>query len=269
DSAGKAALTGKAKPGDEMWSVPGGKPGAEVATFQGTKASIGIVESQVATQEHADTVAKAALTRRSLEFLTAEVEVQGNPEIKPGAMVNVKKVGVYSGHYVVTEANHFYDAAGYSCIFYVARDKWGDSSTDEEKTKPHGPYTVQITGDALALTSIDVVADDADAESGGTSGGAGAAEEKEAAAGGGGSHQEAAASGGGTSEEDEAKSAKDSGASGVGESHQGGGAAGGGTSAGDDAEGGEERRAGGGAAPRRAGGATGRGSRGGGGGAKG
>src|SRR5205807_4252088 len=64
DSAGKAGLTGTAKPGDELWSVPGGKPGADVAKFQGTKASVGIVESQVATQEHADTVAKAALTKR-------------------------------------------------------------------------------------------------------------------------------------------------------------------------------------------------------------
>ncbi len=235
DSGGKAALTGKAKPGDELWSVPGGKPGADVAKFQGTKASLGIVESQVATQEHADTVAKAALTKRSLEFLTAEVEVQGNPEIKPGAMVNVKKVGVYSGHYLVTEANHFFDAGGYSCIFYVARDKWGDSSTDAEKKrsaeeerkkgkeraeqpykppkpppgkppaddtidftlewddgkplknvkckvklksgevieattdadghvhideKPEGPYTVEITGDALELTSIDIAVED-------------------------------------------------------------------------------------------------------------
>jgi len=40
------------------------------------------------------------------------VEVQGNPDIRPGAMVNVKHVGVYSGRYLVTEANHFYDAAG-------------------------------------------------------------------------------------------------------------------------------------------------------------
>ncbi|HYV65048.1 MAG TPA: hypothetical protein VE964_02330, partial [Myxococcales bacterium] len=235
DSAGKAALTGKAKPGDELWSVPGGKPGADVSTFQGTKANLGIVESHVVTQEHADTVARAALTRRSLEFLTAEVEVQGNPEIKPGALVNVKKVGVYSGHYLVTEANHFFDAAGYSCIFYVARDKWGDSSTDAEKKrksdgekgaqeraerpyqppkpppekapaddtidftlegddgkplanvkckvklksgelieattdadghvhidrKPEGPYTVEVTGDALELTTIDLAVEDA------------------------------------------------------------------------------------------------------------
>ena len=34
------ALTGKAKPGDELWSVPGGKPGADVSAFQGTKASV-------------------------------------------------------------------------------------------------------------------------------------------------------------------------------------------------------------------------------------
>src|SRR6266403_1612860 len=99
------------------------------------KAELSLVESQVGTQEHADTVAKAALTRRAMEFITAEVEVQGNPTVKPGAMVTLKKVGTYSGHYLVTEANHFYDAAGYSCIFYVARDKWGDSSSEKEKSK--------------------------------------------------------------------------------------------------------------------------------------
>jgi outer membrane protein OmpA-like peptidoglycan-associated protein/phage protein D len=135
DVSGKAEITGKAKTGDELWSVPGGKPGAKVAKFTSTKPEISLVESRVGTQEHADTVAKAALTRRAMEFITAEVEVQGNPEVKPGAMVNLKKVGAYSGHYLVTEANHFYDGAGYNCIFYVARDKWGDSSSEKEKGK--------------------------------------------------------------------------------------------------------------------------------------
>ena len=125
DSAGKAPLVGKAAAGNELWAVPGGQAGAKLATFQGTKPKLGIVDSQVTSQPHADTVAKAALTRRNLEFLTAEVEVQGNPDVKPGAMVGIQKVGVYSGHYWVTEANHFYDAGGYDCIFYVARDKWG------------------------------------------------------------------------------------------------------------------------------------------------
>ena len=135
DTTGKASLTGKAKKGDELWTVPGGKPGADVSKFTSAKTELAMVESQVGTQEHADTVAKAAITKRAMEFIVAEVEVQGNPGIKPGAMVNLKKVGAYSGHYYVTEANHFYDAGGYNCIFYVARDKWGDSSNEKAKDK--------------------------------------------------------------------------------------------------------------------------------------
>src|SRR4051812_767709 len=135
DVAGKAEITGKAKTGDELWSVPGGKPGANLAKFSSARPELSLVESQVGTQEHADTVARAALTRRAMEFITAEVEVQGNPSVKPGAIVTLKKVGAYSGHYLVTEANHFYDAAGYNCIFYVARDKWGNSSQTQEQAK--------------------------------------------------------------------------------------------------------------------------------------
>jgi len=135
DTTGKAEITGKAKKGDELWTVPGGKAGADVSKFTSTKTALAVVESQVGTQEHADTVAKAVYTRRAMEFITAEVEIQGNPTVKPGAMVNLKKVGAYSGHYFVTEANHFYDGAGYNCIFYVARDKWGDSSNEKEKDK--------------------------------------------------------------------------------------------------------------------------------------
>ena len=135
DTAGKAEITGKAKTGQELWTVPGGKPGADMSKFTSTKTELSLVESQVSTQAHADTVAKAALTKRAMEFLTAEVEVQGDPRVRPGAMVNIKKVGQYSGHYLVTEANHFYDAAGYNCIFYVARDKWGNTSSSTQQLK--------------------------------------------------------------------------------------------------------------------------------------
>jgi len=135
DVSGKSELTGKAKTGDELWTVPGDKPGATLAKFTSSKPEISLVESKVGTQEHADTVAKAALTRRAMEFITAEVEVQGNPKVRPGALVNIKKVGPFSGHYLVTEANHFYDAAGYNCVFYVARDKWGNSSVSEAEKK--------------------------------------------------------------------------------------------------------------------------------------
>jgi len=69
--------------------------------------------------------------------------VQGNPVVRPGALVNIKKVGAYSGHYLVTEANHFYDAAGYNCIFYVARDKWGNSSQPQQAAQPQQQAAAQ------------------------------------------------------------------------------------------------------------------------------
>ena len=150
DSTGKAELTGKAQTGDEIWSVPGVKPGAQLAKFASTKPEISLVASQVGTQEHADTVAKAALTKRAMEFITAEVEVQGNPVVRPGALVNIKKVGAYSGHYLVTEANHYYDAAGYNCIFYVARDKWGNSSVAAQQQKAAKQQAKQAQAAAAA-----------------------------------------------------------------------------------------------------------------------
>lgn len=143
DVSGKGELNGTAQTGDELWSVPGVKPGAELAKFTSTKPEVSLIESQVGTQEHADTVAKAALTKRAMQFITAEVEVQGNPKVKPGALVNIKKVGAYSGHYLVTEANHFYDAAGYNCIFYVARDKWGNSSQPPQAAQQQQPAAAQ------------------------------------------------------------------------------------------------------------------------------
>ena len=102
-----------------------------MARFGSTKPEKSLAESKVLTQAHADTCAGAALTKSQMEFLTAEVEIRGDPACKPGAMVNIKKVGIYSGKYVVTEADHFYDAAGYNTVFYIARDKWGDSSNTD------------------------------------------------------------------------------------------------------------------------------------------
>ena len=135
DPEAKKEIEGKATKTKMLWTVPGGKPGVDLAKFGSVKPKKSMVESQVASKAHADTIAAAILTRANLDFLTAEVEVIGNSDVKPGAMVNLKQVGIFSGHYLVTEANHFHDASGYSTIFYVARDKWGDSSKDKEKDK--------------------------------------------------------------------------------------------------------------------------------------
>jgi len=51
DSAGKSPLTGVAKPGDELWSIPGGKSGGTLAKFQSTQPKLGIVEAQITSQD--------------------------------------------------------------------------------------------------------------------------------------------------------------------------------------------------------------------------
>src|SRR5205823_3992084 len=51
DVSGKGELNGKAQTGDELWSVPGVKPGAELAKFTSSKPEVSLVESQVGTQE--------------------------------------------------------------------------------------------------------------------------------------------------------------------------------------------------------------------------
>lgn len=155
DTAAKASVAAVATKGRGLWTMPGGKHGADVAAFTRSKVKVKLVDSQVASRAHAETVARAALTRQSMEFLTGEVEVQGDPAVKPGAMVNLKKVGVYSGHYLVTEANHFYDAAGYHCIFYVARDKWGNSSQPVQALRRAARPAVARKGGQLEIVLVD------------------------------------------------------------------------------------------------------------------
>jgi len=135
-----------------LWTVPGGKPGADQAKFTSTKTELAL--GRVAGQHQgprrhggqggAHQARDGVFDRGSRDPGQSGREARGHGESEEG--------GCVLGHYYVTEANHFYDAAGYNCIFYVARDKWGDSSSDKEKDKQDdqnnqggggtgGPYT--------------------------------------------------------------------------------------------------------------------------------
>ena len=141
----KSSLTGEAVKGDQLCSVPGGRAGVELVKFGSAKPTAKAIDSRITSKAHAETVAKAMLTKANQQFLTAEVEVMGDPRLLPGALLNLRNVSVYSGHYLVTEASHFYDAAGYSVICYVARDKWGDSSNEKVKPVREAPAPAPIS----------------------------------------------------------------------------------------------------------------------------
>lgn len=129
DSATRSAVVQVARPGDGLFGLEGRQRGIEVARFGSTTPKLVISDHSMNATEAASARAKSMQTRRALEFLTAEVEVPGNAAIVPGRIIRVDKVGPrYSGRYYVREASHFFDAAGYTTIFQVARDRLVDES---------------------------------------------------------------------------------------------------------------------------------------------
>ncbi len=124
DPETKKEIVGIAKSGDELFDLPGSENGISFSGF-GPR-TLEIADRDFASPAQAETFAKAELTRRAHRFVTGEVEVRGDPRVKPGCVVRIENVGPrFSGGYRVIEANHFFDTAGFSTVFYVERDKLG------------------------------------------------------------------------------------------------------------------------------------------------
>jgi phage protein D len=107
DPATKKAILGTASAGaDEfasMGSIAGGKATAkgfgEVATV--------VCGVSLTSQEEADKLAKARLNELSMLFITGECELEGNPAIKAGTVVEFTDFGKkFDGKYYVTRATH-------------------------------------------------------------------------------------------------------------------------------------------------------------------
>ncbi len=90
------------------------------SAFSGT-AEVLEVRQPVHSQAEANTIAQAILDQINAGFLEAEGTAFGDPALKPGAKVNITKVGTkFSGNYVVTTARHTYSAEdGYKTHFTV------------------------------------------------------------------------------------------------------------------------------------------------------
>jgi uncharacterized protein involved in type VI secretion and phage assembly len=80
-----------------------------------------IVDHPVATQAEADALAQSVLDERGHGFLQAEGLCLGNPEVRAGAMIEIKGVGKrFSGKYRVSRALHIFDVKGYTTRFTIS-----------------------------------------------------------------------------------------------------------------------------------------------------
>ncbi|MCT7948230.1 VgrG-related protein [Ancylothrix sp. C2] len=78
-----------------------------------------VVDQPVFSSKEAENIAQALCDELAGEFVQADAESQGNPEIRPGKTVTLEDMGKYSGKYYITIARHHYKNRTYTTEFSV------------------------------------------------------------------------------------------------------------------------------------------------------
>ena len=94
-----------------------------VEKAEGEKSSVKLEGRVVSSREEAKAIALSELKRRNMGFITGTLECAGDPQLRPGMTVNIKKVGkrLFSGVYYVTKARHVLGESGYKTTLEVRR----------------------------------------------------------------------------------------------------------------------------------------------------
>jgi phage protein D len=79
-----------------------------------------VVDQPVATENEAKKMAQALCDELGGEFVYADAQAYGNPQIRPGRVVKLENIGDrYNGKYYITETRHFYSQRVYTTNFSV------------------------------------------------------------------------------------------------------------------------------------------------------
>ena len=109
----------------------GSKGHAETGTALYKSASAGrkyvVMDQAVSTTEEAKALAQALFDQFSMDFLTGEVTLKGNPKLLPGKTIEFTDFGKnFSGKYLITSATHTYrPEEGYRTTVAFARNAKG------------------------------------------------------------------------------------------------------------------------------------------------
>lgn len=93
--------------------------GSETSTKFSTQPKITVVDQPVFSTNEAQKIAQSLCNELGGEFIYADAEADGNPEIRPGRVVQIKEMGNYDGDYYVTETRHLYVDRKYVTEFSV------------------------------------------------------------------------------------------------------------------------------------------------------
>ena len=89
-----------------------------------------VVDKPVFSAKQAEKMAQALCDELGGEFVYADAACEGNPKIRPGKIVNLKKIGDrFSGKYYITEARHTFNQRIYKTEFSVRGLRTGNLFT--------------------------------------------------------------------------------------------------------------------------------------------
>ena len=118
----KKEILGEAGIGDETSKMGGKETGGESAGRIAPKAEWFLCEEALATKEDAEGIARAKFNEMALEFITGEGSCIGNPKLKAGEVVELKRLGNrFSGLYYMVSCKHIVGENGYTTYFKVKR----------------------------------------------------------------------------------------------------------------------------------------------------
>lgn len=131
DYSQKQAIVATTQTGKTLTETQNGKGNATSTKFKGqpAKPKMILVDQPVFQPKEADVMAQALCDELEGQFIYADAKAEGNPQIRPGRIINLKEMGQYDGKYYVTETRHTYHERVYMTEFSVRGLRSGDLLT--------------------------------------------------------------------------------------------------------------------------------------------
>jgi phage protein D/phage baseplate assembly protein gpV len=124
----------------EVVTTTGNKKGSENASLITVPKVKTVVDQNIQTQGEADKLAQTIFNEVSSQFMMADGLAEGNPELRPGKIVKIEKMGdKQDGEYYITDATHHYEGRSYTTEFSVRGSRGGNLATsigNRPKLKP-------------------------------------------------------------------------------------------------------------------------------------
>jgi len=120
DYSRKELITSTAQKEKPVTETGNGKGSSTSTKFNVDNPKMIVVDQPVFKPKEAEMMAQALCDELGGEFVYADAKADGNPEIRPGRVINLEGMGDrYTGKYYVTETRHFYRQRVYTTEFSV------------------------------------------------------------------------------------------------------------------------------------------------------